>query len=107
MHFSSLNSFSRVCLNRFCGLPGSLSTVDPIADMLGNWSAKAREKRRQRQCVFARRKSVRRGACVSVLGVVREMSLLLRVTDINLWESCTLEHTHTEGKRESGLENAI
>lgn len=50
---------------------------------------------------------MRRGACVSVLGVVREMSLLLRVIDINLWESCTLEHTHTEGKRESGVENAI
>lgn len=50
---------------------------------------------------------MRRGACVSVLGVVREMSLLLRVTDINLWESCTLEHTHTEGKRENGVENAI
>ena len=32
------------------------------------------------------------------------MSLLLRVTDINLWESCTLQHTHTEGKRESGGE---
>ena len=45
--------------------------------------------------------------CVLVLGVVREMSLLLRVTDINLWESCTLEHTHTEGKRESGVEIAI
>lgn len=44
---------------------------------------------------------------VPVLGVVREMSLLLRVTDINLWESCALQHTHTEGKRESRGENAI
>lgn len=45
--------------------------------------------------------------CVPVLGVVREMSLLLRVTDINLWESCTLQHTRAEGKRESGGENTI
>lgn len=45
--------------------------------------------------------------CAPVLGVVRELSLLLRVTDINLWESCTLQHTHTEGKRESGGDNAI
>lgn len=37
--------------------------------------------------------------CMPVLGVVREMSLLLRVTDINLWESCTLQHTQTEGKQ--------
>lgn len=44
---------------------------------------------------------------VPVLGVVREMSLLLRVTDINLWESCTLWHTYTEGKRENGGENVI
>lgn len=45
--------------------------------------------------------------CAPVRGVVREMSLLLRVTDINLWESCTLQHTHAEGKRESGGANAI
>lgn len=50
---------------------------------------------RKRDCVCA-------CMCAPVLGVVREMSLLLRVTDINLWESCTLQHTHTEGKRESG-----
>lgn len=56
------------------------------------------------ECV---RESVCMDLCVHVTGVVREMSLLLRVTDINLWESCTLQHTLTEGDGESRVENAI
>lgn len=51
-----------------------------------------------RVCVCERWRCVRVPA--PALGVVREMSLLLRVT--NLWESCSLQLTLTRGSSESG-----
>lgn len=86
----------------------ALSVVDAGADMFVSCRAKGREGKsgtdKDNVCV---KRCVCACVRMPVLGVVREMSLLLRVTDINLWESCTLQHTLTEGKRESGGDNVI
>lgn len=63
-------------------------------------------------CVFVCKDG---GGCVHVgvrvpvpaLGVVREVSLLLRVSAVNLWESCTLQLTLTRGSGGSGQDNVI
>lgn len=80
--------------------------LDATADMFVSCRAKANQKGRQRQCARARvRKTdsvcarMSECMCPPVLGVVREMSQLLRVRETNLWESCTHQHTHTDGKR--------
>lgn len=61
-------------------------------------------------CVFVCKDG---GGCVHVrvpvpaLGVVREVSLLLRVSGVNLWESRTLQLTLARGSGGSGQDNVI